>query len=210
MKFITGETGAKQFVDLIQTNGWGRMVTTKVIKPYPGEPWCVDNGAYNCFVNGKPWDAMTFQQLITKLEPLSSPYLAVVPDKIMGGNESLNHSNLWLSMFRNEWPWYLAVQNGMDVDLVEESIIKLPYAGLFIGGDDRFKQDTGLQWVELAHRYGLQVHIGRVGTPRRIRWANDIGADSVDSAFPIWVKDRLNGVLDAMRIMNRTKQMVLC
>ncbi len=52
--------------------------------------------------------------------------------------------------------------------------------------------------IELAHRYGLKAHYARCGTRRKIRRAVGIGADSGDSAFPLWIKDRLEAVISSL------------
>lgn len=68
-----------------------------------------------------------------------------------------------------------------------------------MGGTDRFKP-TAKQWVKLAHKYGLKFHYGRCGTATKIRLAYNLGADSCDSAFPHWVKERLAVVDRAVRV----------
>lgn len=47
-------------------------------------------------------------------------------------------------------------------------------------------------WVRFAHARGMPVHIGRVGTARRVRWARRIGADSIDSCVPLWSRENLD------------------
>jgi hypothetical protein len=37
-----------------------------------------------------------------------------------------------------------------------------------------------------------------VGTPDRVRWARRIGADSIDSALPLWSSDNLARFLRAL------------
>lgn len=208
MIFITGETRAHEFVKIIQENGWGRMVTTRRIKPYPGEPYAIDNGAYSCFTNKKPWKEADFLKLVKVVEGIGpGPYMAITPDIVAGGLKSLQMSNEWIERpeLQNNFPWYLAVQNGMRHEWIEDAITKYPYAGIFVGGDNRFKRNTSTEWIALGHKYGLKVHIGRVGTPRKIRWANDIGADSCDSSFPLWCKERIHKVIWTMDLMDRTK-----
>jgi hypothetical protein len=72
------------------------------------------------------------------------------------------------------------------------------YDGIFIGGSLRWKLATGATWAELARRYGLGCHIGRVGTAARVHWARSIGATSVDSALPLRARQHLDAFLAAL------------
>ena len=44
-----------------------------------------------------------------------------------------------------------------------------------------WKWKTAAQWVKLAHEKGMKCHIGRCGTLDKLIYADEIGADSVDS-----------------------------
>jgi hypothetical protein len=60
---------------------------------------------------------------------------------------------------------------------------------VFVGGSTRYKLSReSAEWMAEARRRGMLVHVGRVNTLRRLRWAADHGADSVDgtqvSMFP--------------------------
>jgi hypothetical protein len=59
------------------------------------------------------------------------------------------------------------------------------FDGLFVGGTLPWKLATAAEWVRVGHAINLPVHIGRVGTGKRVRWAKRIGADSIDSALPL-------------------------
>lgn len=81
-------------------------------------------------------------------------------------------------------PVFLAVQDGMPEAVVEESLDG--FCGIFVGGTTRWKLDTGYGWARLAHARGIRCHVGRVGTYKRVLWAHEIGADSIDSSLPLW------------------------
>lgn len=70
---------------------------------------------------------------------------------------------------------------------------------VFVGGSLRWKVATGARWVQLAHAHGRRCHVGRVGTPRRAAWALRIGADSIDSCFPLWSRTNLAEFVAALR-----------
>lgn len=204
MIFITGDTRSKEFVDILQSYGWGRMVISQKIQPYKDEPWGFDNGAWRDFKNGRKFIAADYLERVYMVQDLAEdyhpPYLSIVPDIVCGGYGSLAFSNYWVEQPQLELvgPLYLAVQNGMTFVQVEEAITSHKYAGIFIGGDDAFKRHTDRQWVELAHKYGLKCHYGRCGTKRKIRRAIGIGADSCDSVFPLWIRNRLESFIKSM------------
>ncbi len=209
MIFITGETRAREFVEIVQNEGWGRMITsTRPLRPYPGEPFAIDNGAYSAYANNKPWSPDTFEKIIDRVKKEKSrPYMTVCPDIVAGGEKSLQLTRLWARKLDPELNLYLAVQDGMTPEAVEIELEAGPYAGLFVGGTVPFKIRTSKAWGKLAHGHRLKLHIGRVGTPRRIRWAHDIAnADSIDSALPLWARDRLKNVIKALRMTGRTEQ----
>ncbi|HEY4178392.1 MAG TPA: hypothetical protein VGM90_16210 [Kofleriaceae bacterium] len=72
------------------------------------------------------------------------------------------------------------------------------YAGIFVGGRLDWKLATAPTWAALAHAHGLRCHVGRVGTPARVRWARAIGVDSIDSALPVRHAEHLRAFLDAL------------
>jgi len=52
--------------------------------------------------------------------------------------------------------------------------------------------------VEFGAVHNRPVHIGRVGTAKRVRWARRIGASSIDSALPLWSADKLRTFVAAL------------
>lgn len=159
-------------------------------KPYPGEPWGFDNGAFKDWCDKVPFNEKRYMQALERARNAPTPYLAVVPDLVGRGAESLNFSLRWIAKqsLYPDWPWYLALQDGMTQEDVRP-IVGL-FAGLFLGGTDAFKK-TAAEWCEFAHAHGLKFHYARAGTERKIRHAITIGADSLDSSFPLWTLDRI-------------------
>ena len=45
-----------------------------------------------------------------------------------------------------------------------------------------WKLKTAAKWVQFAHKNNLKCHIGRIGTIEKIKWAEKIKADSIDSS----------------------------
>lgn len=193
MIFITGDTRSKELVKILQRYGIGRMIIDSPIKPYEGEPWAFDNGAFRDWKSGRKFNPDAFLRRLDRAYRIGIPYLAVAPDIVCGGERSLEFSLGWLERLPAEWPWFLAVQDGMKIGDVEK-VIHL-FDGIFLGGSDCFKW-TAWHWCNLAHKHGRKFHFGRAGTARKISFARKIGADSCDSAFPLWVAGRFRRFLD--------------
>ncbi len=51
----------------------------------------IDNGAFQAWRQGKPWNETAFYDYLNKLNGLT-PHAVVVPDRVAGGVESYNHS----------------------------------------------------------------------------------------------------------------------
>lgn len=185
-----GDTYSRHILARIQPLGWGRMFASpRLPRPLPGERWGLDNGAFIGWRQGKPFDERWFlRRLDHAVDTLHPPRLAVVPDLVAEGERSLEFSLDWLERLPAHYPWYLAVQDGMTEVQVEAVIDR--FAGLFLGGTDSFKA-TAPAWAQLARRHRKQFHYARAGTMAKLRHAMDVRADSLDSCFPLWERERL-------------------
>lgn len=192
MQILTGDTRSHTNVNLLMQHGWGRMYQESAPKPFPGEPWGFDNCAFLYYRRGTEFDADAYCRRLDLAMQVGTPYIAVVPDVVAGGTASLDFSWDWFGVKRvlpDNWPWYLAVQDGMSRRDVE-GVIRGGWTGLFLGGTNRFKQQTAWMWRELAAEFGIKFHYGRAGTLKKVEHAKVIKADSLDSAFPLWTKER--------------------
>jgi len=202
-----GDTRSERNIRLLTDRGWGRMFASAPPTPFPFEKWGLDNGAFKAWQDaGFPggltiddwcilWDADEFDRRLREAAAIDSdPYLVVVPD-IPGSPHSLDFSVSWIrdaklcpvADFRIDWPWYLAVQDGMKFEEVEQ-VLHL-FSGVFLGGTDKFKL-TAYHWAKFAHAHQKKFHYARAGTPRKIRHAFRVGADSLDSTFASWTIQR--------------------
>ena len=189
MLILVGETGMREFVARLEALGWGRLWCQGRPTPYPGEPWAIDNGAFRAWLHRQPFPAAEFERRVAIAERVGSPALAVLPDIVAGGLESLEFSLSWLERLPPRWPWYLAVQDGMRPEEVASELA--PVAGIFLGGTTRFKA-TALLWARLAHAHGKRFHFARAGTLARVELARRVWADSLDSSFPLWTRERFD------------------
>ncbi len=191
MTILVGDTRSRRILQKLQAKRWGRMWIDQIPRPYVGEPWGFDNGAFRNWRHGVSFDDSAYMRRLEKAYRVGIPYIAIVPDLVAQGLRSLDFSCQYLDKLPGDWPWYLAVQNGMSEGSVESVIHK--FAGILLGGDDSFKT-TAHTWSRLAHRHGKKFHYARCGTPRKIRHAQFVEADSLDSAFPLWQIKRLDKV----------------
>jgi hypothetical protein len=113
----------------------------------------------------------------------------VAPDVVPDAAATLERSLPWLPRIRAlGMPAALVAQNGQESLPVPWS----EFDCLFIGGDTAWK--LGAAARELAGEAkarGKWVHMGRVNSERRIRYAAAIGCDSVDGTYLRFGPDRL-------------------
>ena len=196
-----GQTRGAGLIGRLRDLGIGEMTVRSEVPPRRF-PWAFDNGAFSDFTAGRPFDEPAFVEACNAVRLFVAsggprPDFVVVPDIVAGGTASLAFSEAWRARVVDLGPPYLAVQDGMeetDVDAVIGG-----YAGIFVGGTLAWKRRTSWRWVEFAHARGLRCHIGRVGTGARARWANGIGADSIDSSLPLFSEGNLQRFLCGLR-----------
>ncbi len=203
MIVLTGDTRSKRLIELLKKLNWGRMFIDHRIHPYENEPWGFDNGAFRDWKNGKEFNKDRYLKSLDRVlkiaEENNYPYLSVIPDKVAKGKESLDFSALWIEKIKKhigkDWykfNWYLALQDGMNIKDVKDFLNTYKQIrGLFLGGTDKFKA-TAQVWSNLAKEYGLKFHYARAGTPKKYAKAKLSGATSIDSAFPLWIKNRFD------------------
>ncbi len=189
MILMTGDTRSRRVLERLRARGWGRMFVERRPAPFAGERWGLDNGAFVCWRRGVRFDEVRFARYVeVAVASATPPLLAVLPDIVGAGRESLELSLAWLERLPASLPWFLAVQDGMAPADVEPHVRRL--AGLFLGGTDAFKS-TARAWSAFAHARGLRFHYARASTLLRLRAAFEAGADSCDSCVPLWSADRL-------------------
>lgn len=174
--------------------------TPKQGNPVPaGAVWCADNG---CFGKGYPGDADWFAWLSTyTLEERARCVFAVAPDVVGDAAATLARSAPWLARIRAlGYPAAFVAQNGAET-------VGVPWDDfdvLFIGGDTAWKLGPHAAALTLeARSRDKGVHMGRVNSLRRARYAAAIGCDSADGTFIAFGPDRnLPRVQGWMRELN--------
>lgn len=156
-----------------------------------GKPWACDNGAFAGFRE------KAFLKMLGKVRGLPGCLWVAAPDVVGDALGTRERFDKWEPVIRAMgFPVALVAQNGLTVETTPWARLEC----LFLGGDDAFKLGPEARaLVAEARRRGKLVHMGRVNTLRRLRYAHSIGCDSVDgtqwSRFAErWLKWGLDGM----------------
>ena len=143
-----------------------------------GLTWCADNG---CFGKGYPGDDAWMAWLTSHADDADTCAFAVAPDVVGDAAATLARSLPWLPQIRAlGYPAALVAQDGLET-------LPVPWEAfdvLFIGGTTGWKlgrHARGL--IQEAKAHGKRVHMGRVNSRQRYRYAEWLGCDSVDGTY---------------------------
>ena len=202
MKVYIGQTRSRKLIAELSRLGFGEC-TNRGEYPPRRRPWFFDNGSFSDWKAGKPWDADAWRRDLDRIrEGDTRPDFVVAPDIIAGGAESLEHSRSQLAHLEG-FKTYLVAQDGMHPGMVADALEG--FAGIFVGGTLEWKMSTGAAWCVLADALGVPCHLGRIGTARRVRWAVDVGAASIDSCLPLWSGDNLRVFRAALKTQKQKR-----
>lgn len=210
MKIYIGSVGSLKHHEIMKTNGWGMMLSPAWRNPKDGFSWALDNGAYSAWINGKDFDSERFIITIDKIPEDNPPDFIILPDIVAAGKKSLLFSYEWIGRLPSEYSYYLAVQDGVIPADIIRNLAGID--GIFIGGTMAWKIRTGEIWVRFAHDQGISCHIGRVGTYKKLFWANRIRADSIDSSTFVQAnrgRDGFQRILKAAHDAEKTMKLTL-
>lgn len=140
-----------------------------------GVAWCADNG---CFGTRYPGDEAWLAWLGVLSEYSPTCAFATAPDVVGDAQATLQRSTPWLPRIRAlGYPAALVAQDGLTPATTPWADID----ALFIGGTTEWKLGPEARTLTTeAKARGLHVHMGRVNTARRYRYAAAIGCDSAD------------------------------
>lgn len=177
----------------------GRLVTPRhycSLHEHAGWSWAADN---DCFQGLDP--AAYFAMLDALVGTPGRCLFATVPDVVADAHATARLFEIWWrALARRGLPAALVAQDGVE-HLGRWLQMAWPRIdALFIGGSTNWKLGPAAEALAgEAKRRGKWVHMGRVNSARRIRYAASIGCDSVDGTK--WVRWRdayLDSGLDAV------------
>jgi hypothetical protein len=163
----------------------------------PDARWCADNG---CYGKGYPGDAPWWEWL-ERHPGRDLCAFAVAPDVVADAAATLARSAPWLPQIRGLGiPAAYVAQDGLE----DAPPPWDEFDVLFIGGLDDFKLGPIARAAAIeAKRRGKSVHMGRVNSEKRIRYAAAIGCDSADGTHITYGPDvNLPDVLAWVRGIN--------
>lgn len=164
---------------LITPQNWNRMCQIPL-------PWACDNSAFS-----KPDDRKFWNMVIDAwgMSTFCPPLWIAAPDIVGDAAQTRWLFDQWTRCWEYELgfvPVELAyvLQNGQQIgDVPWDQIV-----AVFVGGDDQFKLCDSVPLIQHAKRLGKLIHMGRVNSQKRLRFAVAMGADTVDgtsfSRFP--------------------------
>lgn len=137
----------------------------------PDEDFAIDNGAFARF------DADAFRALLAREKPRRDLCRFVaVPDVVGSARRTLECFEHWRPQL-NGWPLALVAQDGIEALPIPWCWIK----AVFVGGSTHWKMSTAAaQTIRAAQIMGKWVHVGRVNTPARFEYFEQLGVDSID------------------------------
>ena len=144
-------------------------------------PYILDNGAFHAYTSGHPWDSTGFVKRLLEIRERMprDPDFVVLPDVVTNPDETFKRSRVWADLLsRMDLPMALALQDGMKPGHVAKFIAENEIEVLFLGGTTEWKRKNAESFRNTAHQFDLHFHIGR---PSDLKWALEIGADSVDT-----------------------------
>ena len=149
-----------------------------------GLTWCADNGAFSDNFDEAKW----WKFLNDNTHAASSCLFATAPDVVGDAGATMVRSLPWLPKIRAlGFPAALVAQDGLEhLDVPWDD-----FDCLFIGGTTEWKlgpvaRDLGAE----AQMRGKWVHMGRVNSEKRYRYAHAIGCDSADGTFLVFGPDK--------------------
>lgn len=153
------------------------MITPRMgQKPPEGQVWAADNGRFSAPQN---YSDEKYLEWLARM-PAESCLFATAPDVVGNAGATLAMSNPMLRRIREAgYKVALVAQDGLEGMM--EFILWDDIDCLFIGGTTKWKLGEGARVVAAeAKRRGKWVHMGRVNSLRRMRYAETIGCDSAD------------------------------
>ena len=179
MLYLANPCGSESISAAMSEGVIGFIDTPKQGNRRPADvPWCADNGCFS-----EQWEPSQWWRFLTaNAADAATCLFATAPDVVGDARATEERSRPWLARIRDlGYPVAFVAQNGMEFstwDLWDEIDC------LFIGGTTDWKLGSeACNLAALASSMGKWVHVGRVNSERRFRYAQAIRADSCDGTY---------------------------
>jgi hypothetical protein len=153
--------------------------------PWPGVAWCADNA---CYANRYPGDERYLAWLARHARHAAACAFATAPDVVEDAAATLARSAPILPRIRAAgYRAALVAQDGLENMAVPWS----SFDALFLGGSTEWKlSPAAAELVVEANLRTVTVHMGRVNSRLRLRYAATIGCHSADGTYLKFGPDR--------------------
>lgn len=153
-------------------------------------PWAADNDAFS------KWDEWRYRAMLDRIRGRKGCLFVTAPDVVGDAKQTLSRF----------WEWFYEIQDFPVAFVLQDGIraVDVPYgviAAVFVGGTTEFKMgEYAARIVREAKDAGKWVHMGRVNSYERARYAEWLGCDSIDGTQFSWFRDaKLPAALNALR-----------
>lgn len=175
-------TGTKRNLAALRAAGWRLMLSPTGELRDEGFAYALDNGAWTAYNSKTAWDEAAFVDALARFGARAD--FVAAPDVVGGGLDSLRLSTSWLARCLGSrcGRVLIPVQDGMQPDDVASLLCR--QVGIFVGGTDKWKEQSTPIWAELADVRRAYIHVGRVNSQRRLRICQTSGVNSFDGSGP--------------------------
>ena len=134
--------------------------------------WGADNDCYSGF------NEIKYTKMIERLPRIETLKYVTLPDVVGNHDKTTNLFDIWYEKLKNEQlPLAFVLQDGCSTMDIPFDKIK----AIFIGGTTEYKLSKEVRdIVSVAKDKNKWVHMGRVNSMKRIKYASSIGVNSFD------------------------------
>lgn len=143
--------------------------------------WAADNDAFSKWNEGK------YRAMLDRIKGRVGCLFVTAPDVVGDAKQTVRNFYEWAAdLNRTEQPIALVGQDGLDTKDVPWEAID----AFFVGGTTEWKLSIpAYRLMREAKDRGKWVHMGRVNSVERVKYARWVGCDSVDGTSFSWFRD---------------------
>jgi len=161
----------------------GVLIGPSYGKKVPIDPWMpfvLDNDAFTCWRDKKPWDVEAWRAMLSMVGmKVQTPLWAAVPDVVANREATIANWPIYSGEIKKRgWNAAFCVQDGMTPEDVPADADVI-----FVGGSDKWKFPKLSMWTSSFKR----VHCARVNSVKMIEACEQLGCESVDGTG--WFRD---------------------